>query len=203
MFPFGTLNNQNSTSFVLNNKNSYANTGSSINLKPPSNLSLLFNQFNDLSSDSINKNPKNMMTNCKQYDIDDIQKIKSKPNSLSLSLFHLIASSLNKNFDDLEYLIKTKNQTFDVIAISESRIKSNKDITTNINLPNYSIKNTPTESHAGGTVLYISNNIAYKPMKDLNIYKTHELDSTFIEIINPEKIKYNSWCSILTSNNGS
>ena len=123
--------------------------------------------------------------------------------TLSLSLFHLIASSLNKNFDDLEYLIKTKNQTFDVIAISESRIKSNKDITTNINLPNYSIKNTPTESHAGGTVLYISNNIAYKPMKDLNIYKTHELDSTFIEIINPEKIKYNSWCSILTSNNGS
>ena len=25
-----------------------------------------------------------MMTNCKYYDIDDIQKIKSKPNSLSL-----------------------------------------------------------------------------------------------------------------------
>ena len=65
LFPFGTLNNQNFSSFVLNNKNSNANTGSSINLKPPSNLSLLFNQFNDLSSDSINKNPKNMMTNCK------------------------------------------------------------------------------------------------------------------------------------------
>ena len=111
------------------------------------------------------------------------KKIKSKPNSLSL--FHLNACSLNKNFDDLEYLIKTTNQTFDVIAISESRIKSNMDITTNINLPNYSIEYTPTESHAGGTLLYISNNIAYKPRKDLNIYKTHELESTFIEIINP------------------
>ena len=55
LFSFGTLNNQNFSSFVLNNKNSNANTGSSINLEPPPNLSLLFNQFNDLSSDSINK----------------------------------------------------------------------------------------------------------------------------------------------------
>ena len=57
-------------------------------------------------------------------------------------------------------------------------------IKTNINLPNYSIEYTPTESHAGGTLLYISNNIAYKPRKDLNIYKTHELESTFINIFN-------------------
>ena len=62
--------------------------------------------------------------------------------SLSLSLFHLNTCSLNKNFDDLGYLIKTTNQTFDVIAI----IKSNMDITTNINLPNYSSEYTPTES---------------------------------------------------------
>ena len=121
MFPFGTLNNQNFSSFVLNNKNSNANTGSSINLKPPPNLSLLFNQFNDLSSDSVNKNPE-------------------------------------KNFfDDPEYLIKTTNQAFDVIAVSESRIKSNMDVTTNIDLTNYSIEYTPTESHTGGTLLYISN----------------------------------------------
>ena len=61
------------------------------------------------------------------------------------------------------------------------------DITTNINLPNYSIEYTPTESHAGGTLLYISNNITYKPRKDLNIYKTCELELTFVEVINPKK----------------
>ena len=92
-----------------------------------------------------------------------------------------------KHFDDLEYLIKTTNQTIYVIAISESRIKSNMDITTNIDRPNYSIEYTPTESHAVGTLLYTSNNIAYKPRKDLNIYKTCELKSTFIKIINPKK----------------
>ena len=58
-------------------------------------------------------------------------------------------------------------------------------ITTNINL---TIIDTPTESHAGrATLLYISHNIAYKPWKDFKIYKTHELESTFIEIINHKK----------------
>ena len=83
MFPFGTHNKQNFSSFVLNNKNSNTNTGSSIDLKPPPNLSLLINQSNDLSSDSVNKNPENMMNNCKYYDIDNIQKIKSKPDYLT------------------------------------------------------------------------------------------------------------------------
>ena len=90
------------------------NTGSFINLKPPPNLSLLFNQFSD-SALSL---------------------------SLCISLFHLNTYSLNKDFDDLQYLVKTKNQTFHVIAISQSKIKSNIDITTNINLPNYSIECT-------------------------------------------------------------
>ena len=98
-----------------------------------------------------------------------------------------IQISLNKDFDNLEYLIKTTNQTYDVIAISESRIKSNMDITTNINMPNYSIEYTLTQNHAAGTLLYISNNIAYKPRKVLNIYKTHEFESTFIEITTPKK----------------
>ena len=87
MFSFGTLNNQNFSSFVRNNKKNNACTGSSINQKPRPNFSLLFNQFNHLSSDSINKNPENM-TSCKNYDINDIQKIKIKPNSLSLSVSH-------------------------------------------------------------------------------------------------------------------
>ena len=82
---------------------------------------------------------------------------KLNPNQ-TLSLFHLNACYLNKNFDDLEYLIKTTNLTFDVIVISESRIKSNMDITTNINLPNYSIEYTPTKSHTRGTLIDISSN---------------------------------------------
>ena len=48
---------------------------------------------------------------------------KLNQTKLSLSLFHLNTCSLKKKFDELEYLIKTTNQTFDVINISEYRIK--------------------------------------------------------------------------------
>ena len=46
---------------------------------------------------------------------------------------------------------------------------------------------TPTESSAGGTLLYIANHLSYKSRNDLNIYKKSELESTFIEVINPQK----------------
>ena len=42
--------------------------------------------------------------------------------------------SLSKNFDDLEYLLKTTNMNFDIIAISETRITKNMNKTSNINL---------------------------------------------------------------------
>ena len=47
--------------------------------------------------------------------------------------------------------------------------------------------NTPTESTAGGTMLYIANHLAYKPRHDLKIYKTNKLELTFIELINSKK----------------
>ena len=75
VFLFGTIKNQNFSSFVLNNNKKNTNTGRSIYLKPPPNLSLLFNQFKYLSSDVIKKNQENM-TNYKYYDTDDIRKRK-------------------------------------------------------------------------------------------------------------------------------
>ena len=57
----------------------------------------------------------------------------------------------------------------------------------NLNLNNYSFEFTPTETCAGGTLLYIANYLSYKCCNDLNIYKKNELESTFIEIVSPKK----------------
>ena len=103
----------------------------------------------------------------------------------SLSSFHI--NSPNKNFEDLQYLLKVTNITFDIIAFSESRILKDTNVSKNINIYNYSVEFTPTESHAGGTLLYINNKLSYKLRQDLSIYKSSELESTFIEIINPKK----------------
>ena len=113
--------------------------------------------------------------------------MKIEPNSLSL--FHINSCSLNKIFEDLEYLLKATNKTFDIIAIGESRILEVINLSKNINIYNYSVEFTPTESHAGGTLLYINNKLSYKRGQDLCVYKSSELESTFIEIID-KKNKY-------------
>ena len=71
--------------------------------------------------------------------------------------------------------------------MTETRIPENVSITQNIVLNNYSFEHTPPESLAGGTLLYKANRLSSKIRNDLKIYKKFELQSTFIEMINPRK----------------
>ena len=52
----------------------------------------------------------------------------------------------------------------------------------------------PTESAAGGTLLYISNHLSHKPRMDFCIYKSTELESTFIKVSNPRKTNVTVGC---------
>ena len=132
-------------------------------------------------TDDINSvDPENTVSS-KYYDIDELQNLKIN-NSSSFSLFHINACSLSRNFDDLQHLLSRKNKIFDIIAITETRIKENVSITNNLSIKNYSIEFTPTESSAGGTLLYIANHLSYKPRQDLNVYKKNELEPTFIGV---------------------
>ena len=81
---------------------------------------------------------------------------------------------LNKNFDNLEHLLKCTNKVFDIITVTETRITKQTSLTTNINLRNYAIEFTPTESSSGGTLLYIASHLSYKPHPDLNIHKSNQ-----------------------------
>ena len=57
---------------------------------------------------------------------------------------------------------------------------------TPIDLSGYQLPlSTPTEAKKGGVLLYVKNGITFKPRPDLNLYKAKELESLFIEIINP------------------
>ena len=107
---------------------------------------------------------------------------KNKP----LSLFHINAGSLSKNFNDHQHLLSCTKKSFDIIGVSETRITKNISLLNNLNLNNYSFKFTPTETCAGGTLLYIVNHLSYKCCNDLNIYKKNELESTFIKTVNPK-----------------
>ena len=114
--------------------------------------------------------------------------MKNSNKNNCLFLLHINTCSLNKNFEDLEYLIKSTNINFDIIAILKTRILKDTNIAKNINIPNFSFEFTSTESTAGGTLLYIADHLACQNRNDLNLYKNNNLESTFMGITNPNKL---------------
>ena len=56
-----------------------------------------------------------------------------------------------------------------------------------LNVSNYSFEFATVETSAGGTLLYIANHLSCKCRKGLDVYKKDELESTFIETVNPQK----------------
>ena len=76
---------------------------SSLSLKPSSNLDLLVNQFNSATPE--NGNGPETIASSKYYDINEMHNIEIPHKNKLLSLFHINACSLNKNFDDLQHLL--------------------------------------------------------------------------------------------------
>ena len=158
---------------------------SSLLLKPSPNLELLVNQFNNATPE--NNNDPEKISSSKYYDIHEMHNLKIPHKNKSLSLFHVNACSLNKYSDEFQHLLSSTKNVFDIIAVSETRITKQVSLLNNLNLNHYSFEFTPTETSPGGTLLYIANHLSYKCRNDLNIYKKNELESTFIETVNPKK----------------
>ena len=143
------------------------------------------NEFNDNQingSDDENLPP----LNCKYLDIRSFNYTKSKQD---FSIFHLNIASLSKHKDELETILSMLNYKFDTIGILETKIRNGIAPTYDINIKGYNTLSTPTESEKGGTILYIADHLKYKIRKDIDslMYKSNELESVFIEIINPNK----------------
>ena len=81
----------------------------------------------------------------------------------------LSISSLQYHLDELSDFLNKSNIKFSVIGISESQIKKDKPPLSNINLQDYKIEHTPTESETGETLLYISTQLNCKVHSDLKI----------------------------------
>ena len=79
-----------------------------------------------------------------------------------LSLVDINACFLNKDFNDLQHLLSCTKISFDIIAISETRITKQVFLSNNLNLSNYSFEFTPTGTYADGTLFYIANHLSYK-----------------------------------------
>ena len=163
-------NTNNNTTQWIDLRNDH---NSSLSLKP-SNLKLLVNQFD-------NATPEIIMT-LKKFIHPNIGNIEIPHKNKSLSLFHITACSLNKNFDDLQHLLSCTKTKFDIIAISETRIARQVYLLNNLNLNDYSFEFTLTETSARCTLLYIANHLSYKCRNDLDIYRKMNLNLFLLKL---------------------
>ena len=125
----------------------------------------------------------NLITRCEDNNItkylqsDELRNLL-QPSCIEkeyLKAFHLNISSLPYHCSELHSLLSNCRINFDIIGITESRLNRNQKVLQNIDIPNYSIENFPTE---GLSV----RNIIRKVRNNLKIYQSKKLESVFIEI---------------------
>ena len=127
------------------------------------------------------------MSVCKYYSIDEFSRSKFNA-SRSFSIFHLNIHSIQLHIEDLRIILQLLEFKFDIIAISESKLQKGLDPKIDISLSGYQNPiSTPTEANKGGVLIYVTSNLNVKLRNDLDIYKSKELESVFIEIINPKE----------------
>ena len=142
-------------------------------------------EYNTRVINEDNESDYNHPITCNYYDVEEFIACKFN-SSKNFSIMHLNIHSIQLHIDELKHFLDMLDHTFDIITISESKLKF--DPTVNIEIPGYKIScTTKTEAEKGGTMIYIAEGINFKHRKDLEIYQSKELESFFIEIINPKE----------------
>ena len=191
--PFNNLNANEFISFakfdVIETRN-----GSNVKLTPTASQQLIIDKLNNLITQAntrvIHDDDDNdydgpdfdQPLSCSYYSCEDFVKAQFESHK-NFSILHINIHSIQRHIEELRVVLDSINYQFDVIAISESKLKGDPQI--DISISGF---HTPywkfTEAEKGGTILYVSDKLNFKPRKDLEIYISKELESSFIEIVN-------------------
>ena len=99
---------------------------------------------------------------------------------------NLNIDSIELHIEELRIILEMLEFQFDFLCISESKLQKDIAPKTDIDIPGFQTPlSVPSEANKGGVLIYVKNEIVFKPRPDLYLYKSKELESLFIEIINP------------------
>ena len=122
--------------------------------------------------------------NCKYYTIDEFHT-QTFNSDKHFSILHLNISSIEYHIEEFRIVLELLKHKFDFICISESKIRTNREPKVDIKIEGSQQPiGMSTDSSKGGVLIYIREGINYKPREDLNMHKSKELESYFIESIN-------------------
>ena len=158
-----------------------------ISVFPINRLKSFFKEVNNLSVNPREDEEDNLTEiNCNYVDINSFDY---KVNKKNLSFFHLNIASLTKHKEELEATLKMTDFKFDILGITETKLRNNVEPQIDININGYKTYSTSTEASKGGALIYIDEQLSTKPLKNLDkiMYKSRLLESVFIEICNKNK----------------
>ena len=95
-------------------------------------------------------------------------------------IVHVNIVSLDKHFNDLQLLLNRFSYKVEVLCISETRLTPR-----NIkycNLPGYTLYHYNSDTHAGGSAIYVSNDIKCHQLSQIKV-KTDECEDVWVELI--------------------
>ena len=142
IFPFQKLcHDEFFTSIV---KNIDVKEDLNLRISPASTLKTLINDFSTHNTDEPST------INCDYYDLST--KIPYSSNSKH-SMFHLNLASLGLHKDELVTSLSLLDFDFDLIAVSETRIRAGIEPTYDLSLKGYKHYKTPTMAEKGGVII--------------------------------------------------
>ena len=116
-------------------------------------MRLFFRSLNDLSNQKSRKeeHDSDPVIDCKYIDINSFNTIKFQQKSFNI--LHLNIASLGAHKEELEAVLSSLDHDFDVIGLSETKIK--KDVVPNydVDIRGYKTFSTPSHANKGGVIL--------------------------------------------------
>ena len=129
-----------------------------------------FNIQSLLDELKINENENNefIEENLKSTYYNPEDFLNAQFNKKSFSVLHLNIASLSAHFDELINLITLLDHPFDIISLTETRFKQNRQNLINIELPGYHYYETASYTNAGGSLIYIKNQYSSKLLPEFS-----------------------------------
>ena len=129
------------------------------------------------------------ITECNYFDIpnlDPSDRNSTESSEKTLSLLHVILRSINnfQNFDTLEEFLTDLSFSFDIVCVSETRLKGEPLI--NISIPNFKFVHADSTTKAGGVAIYISSKFDFELDRELEMH-IKDCEDLWINLTQKEK----------------
>ena len=103
-------------------------------------------------------------------DLPDFVKLSSSLSEKTFSSFNSNTRSLSKNFDQLQNVLSATKTRFDVIGITKTKQRIDKDFLVNVNMEGYQMHSQPSQLNECGVAIYIDEKLDHFKRDDISKY---------------------------------